>query len=242
MSVAYDESMAMAIALAESKEDHNNFESALALSSALYESTLSESTLTTEEQMDQFDSSLDEAIAPSLHMVEMKEIAKVKGDDQTKVPKVPNIKTATHILHDAKWVVATGYSDGSAVVNATFVWAAGRDPVADIKAGNIVGQAPYCFLITLFHLNMEFFLNKGIVSPYALSTYLTKQGLPPVPNQMYFDDTILPVAQHFAASIYVNIVDLDKLSHSINDLPSNKVMLMVTLAIRSRHYISGLEK
>lgn len=229
MALSYEDSVNLALVV--SQEDQvfldANFESALALSSAVGKLELQEA------------QQIDEAIAQSLYLVEVKEPEKPLAVQMDL--KLPNIKKETHMLHDAKWVIATGYSDGSAVVNATFVWAAGRDPVADIKAGNIVGQAPYCFLITLFHMNMEFFLNKGIVSPYALSTYLTKQGLPPIPNTMYIDDTILPVAQHFAASIYVNIVDLDNQSHPINDLPDNSTVLMVTLAIRSRHYISGME-
>lgn len=237
MALSYEDSIALALAV--SQEDQvfldADLESALALSSALHDSVLHDL-----KQADQLDPSLDEAIMQSLYLAEVKELEKPSLAVQMDL-KLPNIKKETHMLHDAKWVIATGYSDGSAVVNATFVWAAGRDPVADIKAGHIVGQAPYCFLITLFHMNMEFFLHKGIVSPYALSTYLTKQGLPPVPGKMYIDDTILPVARHFTASIYVNIVDVANQSHPINDLPSNKVMLMVTLAIRSRHYISGLE-
>lgn len=229
MALSYEDSVNLALVV--SQEDQvfldADFESALALSSAVGKLELQEA------------QQIDEAIAQSLYLAEVKEPEKPLAVQMDL--KLPNIKKETHMLHDAKWVIATGYSDGSAVVNATFVWAAGRDPVADIKAGDIVGQAPYCFLITLFHMNMEFFLNKGIVSPYALSTYLTKQGLPPIPNTMYIDDTILPVARHFSASIYVNIVDLDNQSHPINDLPDNSTVLMVTLAIRSRHYISGME-
>lgn len=232
MALSYEDSLALALAVSQENQVFldADLESALMLSEA-----------TCKAQAE-----LDEVIAQSLYLAEVKEFTAVS--EVVKVPdskndhvNIPNIKKETHILHDTKWVIATGYADGSSVVNATYVWPTGRDPVADIKAGQIVGQAPYCFLIAMFQMNMEFFIRKGIVSPYALADYLTKQGLPPIPGKMYVDDTIMPVAKHFAATIYINIVDVDNHSHPINDIPSNKAFFMIDLAIRSRHYISGLE-
>ncbi len=142
-------------------------------------------------------------------------------------------------VHDMTWVIVGGYPDGSYVVNATYVWPSKRDVVDDIKKGNIVGEAPYCFLITLFHLNRDFFVRRNITSPYALLTYLMKNGMPPPKNQMYEDTTIIPVARHFRATIYIHTVDVPDYSHIINN--GHNEILKVSLSLKTRHYISGTE-
>ncbi len=204
------------------------------------------------------DTSVDEAIARSLaesfeeapkgklmepKKSDLKKLTDAKKHQQYKmdIPAHRDLRKEVHHLHDAKWVVTTGYPDGSAVVNATYVWQAGRNPVEDIKAGCIIGQAPYCFLITLFHMNRTFFDQRGINSPYALSTYLTRAGLPPKEGVMYNDETIAPVARHFRATIYMNIVDAPDHSYPVNDDGKNEVFLVVHLALQNHHYISGTE-
>lgn len=159
----------------------------------------------------------------------------------TPLPKAIYVTKTLHVIHGIQWSIISGYPDGSSVVNASFVWAAGRDAAKDIAAGNIVGEAPYCFLIALFHGNTEFFTGRGIMSPYALSEHLKRVGLPPRPGVMYEQDTIIPVARLFRTSIHVNIVDAPDHSYEVNNEITNESILVVPLSLNDSHYISGAE-
>ncbi len=156
-------------------------------------------------------------------------------------PKLPGIQKRYHKIHDVNWLVVSGYQDGSAVVNATFIWEKVDDVLPDITAGKISTNAPYCFIITLFHMNVDFFVARGIKSPYALMVYLTRAGMPPKSGVMYNDETILPVARHFQTTIYLNIIDAPHYSHAVNDKDTNITMMLAHLCLTRNHYISGLE-
>jgi hypothetical protein len=77
MALSYDDSIALALAVSQEEQVFldADLESALALSSALHDSALHDS-----KQADQLDPSLDEAIAQSLYLAEVKELEKPVTD------------------------------------------------------------------------------------------------------------------------------------------------------------------
>jgi hypothetical protein len=144
-------------------------------------------------------------------------------------------------LPGMQFSVATGYVDGSAIVNSNMIFA--KDPTIELKNGNLDnGEGPYCFLIAIWHKNKEFFETRvpAIRSPYALLVYLKWAQVPPKPNTMYDRDSIELFAKHFNVAISIDVVRINHMD-SVNNIPNPTTILTVTLNIDATHYITGLE-
>lgn len=125
------------------------------------------------------------------------------------------------------------YTDGTSTVNATFICKS-REPF-DLAQGGIDGEAPYCFLIGLWHDNIDYMMSLGITSPSALLENLKQHKLLHAPNKMFERKTILPVAEFLGATINVVHLDWNKQVEAVGD---GRAVLSVRFTDVRFHYYS----
>lgn len=148
-------------------------------------------------------------------------------------------RTTKEVIHGIRWSI-TRYADGSSCVNGTFI--SDRANPIDTVQGGIHGEAPYCFLIGLFHDNPDFMQSHGYRSPNALLTALKRAGKIVAPGRMFERDSILPVAQFLKATVYVVLLDRRDRSFDDGVIGNGPNPLSVRLvSLKERHYRSGTE-
>lgn len=149
-------------------------------------------------------------------------------------------RTTKQFAHGCSWSV-TRYTDGTSCVNGTFIHD-GPEPID--PTGGVHGEAPYCFLIALWHDNPDFMARKGYKSPSALLNTLKRAGKIIAPNRMFERDSIVPVAQFLKAAVLVEILDRHDAQFDdgiIGDDQSDDYLTVRLVSLRQRHYISGTE-
>lgn len=163
--------------------------------------------------------------------------------EETKATDVPvpatGFSTTKEQIFGSMWSI-TRYPDGTSCVNATYI--CDRANPIDTVNGGIHGEAPYCFLIGLFHDNPEVMQRKGYRSPYALLADLKRAGKIIAPGKMFERDSILPVAEFLRATVFVTL--LDERDERFNDglIGEGRDFLTVRLAsLKAKHYVSGTE-
>jgi hypothetical protein len=161
--------------------------------------------------------------------------------EETKTPAVPagRFRITKEQIFGSMWSI-TRYPDGTSCVNATYI--CDRANPIDTANGGIHGEAPYCFLIALFHDNPEIMQRKGYLSPHALLADLKRAGKIIAPGRMFERDSILPVAKFLQATVFVTL--LDARDERFNDglIGDGQDFLMVRLkSLKERHYVSGTE-
>jgi len=147
-------------------------------------------------------------------------------------------RTTSEVIHQSLWKI-TRYADGTSTVNGTFVCPV-SEPI-DRTNGGIVGEAPYCFLIAVYHDNLETMERLKIKSPFdLLSKLIAAKGLL-APNKMFERTTILPVAKLLNATIQVTLQE-GPMGHDDGIIGDGPNLLFVRLhSLTKRHYISGTE-
>lgn len=152
---------------------------------------------------------------------------------------VSGFVTTKETIFGDVWTI-TRYPDRTSVVNGTYICT--RTNPIDTVEGGIHGEAPYCFLIALWHANRAFMRTRGFKSPCELFNVLKHAGKIIAPGKMFERDSILPVAKFLNVTIMVIVNDSKDERFNDGLIGDGPEMLHVYLvSLKSRHYVSDTE-